>query len=195
MRAPPTHRPGRQTALLLIDVINAFDFPGATQLFRLAMPAAKHIADLRRRCRAAVIPTIYVNDNFGRWTSDFRTTIARCSRHPTRGAIARLMRPTAGDYFVLKPRHSGFYLTPLELLLRDLGVRRLLLTGFAADMCVLHTAVDAHMRHFDLTVVSDCVAAESEDLGRFALREMKRSFGARIVPSTRLRLPRRSGSG
>lgn len=192
MKRSAIHRPGREAALLLIDVINAFDFAGAGRLFRFAWPAARRIAALRAHCHAAGLPTIYVNDNFGRWTSDFRATVERCARHPVRGAIARLLRPEKSDYFVLKPRHSGFYLTPLELLLRDLGARRLILTGFASDMCVLHTAVDAHMRHFPLTIVSDCVAAESTAINRFALREMERSLAARIVQSRHLRIARRT---
>lgn len=191
MRRTAIHRPGASAALLLIDVINAFEFSGAARLLRFARPAARRIAALRARCHAAGLATIYVNDNFGRWTSDFRATIERCGRHRARGSIARLLRPESRDYFVLKPRHSGFFLTPLELLLRDLRVRRLILTGFASDMCVLHTAVDAHMRNFRLTVVSDCVAAESAAINRFALREMERTLGARVVPSRRMQIDRR----
>lgn len=184
------HRPGPRAALLLIDVINPFNFEGAPALFRSAVPAARRIAVFAERCRRAGVPRIYVNDNFGKWTSDFRATVERSARDPKRGSIARLLRPGPGTHFVLKPRHSGFYLTPLELLLRDLKTRRLMLAGFATDMCVLHTAVDAHMRQFKLTVLSDCVAAESPELNRFALREMRRSFGATIVRSTQIRLTR-----
>ena len=171
-------------ALLLIDVINDFDFPGNESLLRFALPAARNIARLRSKLKKRGIPVIYVNDNFGRWQSDFRQQIDRCSSAECAGyEVARLLLPSADDYFVLKPKHSGFYSTSLEVLLGYLGVDTLILTGFAGDICVLYTANDAYMRDFKLIVPSDCVASESGAKNRDALAQMKDRLKARVVLS------------
>jgi nicotinamidase-related amidase len=165
-------------ALLLIDVINPFTFDGATALLRSALPAARRIRVLKQRAREARLPIVYVNDNFGQWQSDFRSTVRHCEESGRGAEIVALLRPQPDEYFVLKPRHSGFYLTPLEMLLHDLHVNALILTGFATNMCVLFTAADAHMRYFALSVPSDCVAAERADLSCSALDHMRRAFHA-----------------
>jgi nicotinamidase-related amidase len=181
------HRALTSAALLLIDVINPFDFERAAQLYERALPAARRVHLLRRRARRRRLPIIYVNDNFGHWRSDFRETVRQALVHGyDKGRIARLLRPSQADYFVLKPRHSGFYLTPLELLLHALDVETVILTGFATDICVLYTAADAHMRGFRLVVPRDCVAAEDDTLHRFALAEMERVCKADTRPSDAL---------
>jgi nicotinamidase-related amidase len=176
-------------ALLLVDVINDLDFEGGAELLAQARPAAKRIAALKRRARVAGIPAIYVNDNFGRWQSDFKALVAHCLRDGVRGApLARLLRPARHDYFVLKPKHSGFYSTPLALLLAHLGARTLILTGFAGDSCVLATANDAHMRDYRLVVPEDCTAAKSGEANRRALTLMRTVLEADTTPSTELDL-------
>ena len=106
----------KNDALVLIDVINQFDFPQAEALLRFAMPGAARIAELKERARRAQIPTIYANDNFGRWRSDFRQQIETCLKKSRRGRqIVELLRPDEDDYFVLKPMHSGFFSTTLEV--------------------------------------------------------------------------------
>jgi len=118
-------------ALLLVDVINDFEFPGGAELLRHALPAAKRIAALKNRCRRAGIPAIYINDNFGKWRSDFKSLVSHCLKDKTRGQkIVELLKPERDDYFVLKPKHSGFYSTTLDLLLQYLGTETLILTGF-----------------------------------------------------------------
>jgi nicotinamidase-related amidase len=118
-----------RVALLLIDVINDLEFEGGNELFRTALAAADNIAQLRKRATRAGIPVIYVNDNFGRWRSDFKRIVTHCLEDDVRGRpIAELLSPGDDDYFVLKPKHSGFFSTTLDLLLEYLGVRRLLLT-------------------------------------------------------------------
>jgi len=130
-----------------------------------------------------------VNDNFGRWQSDFRAQYRKCASESSLGSpVARLLQPAHDDYFVLKPKHSAFYSTSLETLLRYLGARRLILTGFAADICVLFTANDAYMRDFELIVPSDCVAAETAVAKRRACDQMKRFLRADIRPSRSLRI-------
>jgi nicotinamidase-related amidase len=99
-----------ETALLLIDVINDLEFPTGPQLLRSALAAGRRLRDLKRRAKRAGVPCIYVNDNFGRWRSDFSAQVKHCLRDGTRGAaLVELLLPEADDYFVLKPKHSGFY--------------------------------------------------------------------------------------
>jgi nicotinamidase-related amidase len=163
------------TALLLIDVINDFAFPKGRQLLRFAVPAARRIARLKETLRRRRIPAIYVNDNFGRWQSDFQGLYRKCASSESMGApVAEILKPGPDDYFVLKPKHSGFYSTSLEVLLGFLGAKRLILTGFAADICVLFTANDAYMRGFEVFVPSDCIASETATAKSAARAQMQR---------------------
>jgi nicotinamidase-related amidase len=178
----------KNDALVLIDVINDFDFPRANALLRSALPAAKRIAALKERARRAQVPAIYANDNFGRWRSDFRQQIAHCLRGDRPGRnIVELLKPAEDDYFVLKPMHSGFFSTTLEVLLERLEICRLILVGFAADICVLYTANDAYMRDFKVAVPSDCVAAETKRHYRFALEHVAQRLKADTRPSAKVR--------
>jgi nicotinamidase-related amidase len=178
----------KRDALVLIDVINDFDFPRAEALLRFAMPAAKRIAALKLRAKRAQVPAIYANDNFGRWRSDFRQQIEHCLKKNRPGRdIVELLKPADDDYFVLKPMHSGFFSTTLEVLLERLEVRRLVLVGFAADICVLYTANDAYMRDFKVAVPSDCVASETNRQYRFALEHIAQRLKADTRPSGRVR--------
>ena len=186
-----SHFPKTRTALLLIDVINPFDFPGGRPFARKATRPATKIAALRVRAKRAKLPVVYVNDNLGKWRSDVSTLVAYCSAPGMPGAsICNMLAPSGGDYVVLKSTLSGFYQTPLETMLRLGGVRHLILTGFAADNCVLFTAADAYMRDFRLSVPVDCIAAESTKATRNALGTMQRLFGASTTRSDKLRLSR-----
>src|ERR1044072_5155684 len=177
-------------ALLLIDVINDLDFPEANQLLRYARPMARKLLRLKQRAKKAGVPVIYVNDNFGRWRSDFRRQVAHCLREKSRGReIASLLQPEEDDYFVLKPKHSGFFSTTLETLLRYLGSRKLILTGIAGNFCVLFTANDAYMRDYELIIPSDCTVSNSVAENREALALMRKFLKADIRPSSKLRLP------
>jgi nicotinamidase-related amidase len=176
-------------ALLLIDVINDLEFDGGEALLMQALPMATQIAALKRRAKHAGIPAIYVNDNFGRWQSDFAKLLTHCLEDGVRGQpLAEQLRPEGDDYFVLKPKHSGFYATTLELLLRYLHVTTVILTGLTGDICVLFTANDAYMRDLHLVVPADCVASQDPDENRHALRHMARVLKADIRPSTALNL-------
>jgi nicotinamidase-related amidase len=176
-------------ALLLIDVINDLEFDAGATLLRRALPAARRIAALKERAARAGVPVIYVNDNFGKWRSDFRTLVAHCLDDGVRGEpLARLLAPGREEYFVLKPMHSGFYGTTLALLLRHLGVDTLVLTGFTADTCVLFTANDAYMRGFRLYVPVDCVASVDPRIERRALQHLKAVVKADLRRSNRLDL-------
>jgi nicotinamidase-related amidase len=185
LRLPP------ESALLLIDVVNPFDFPGARSLLRRATPAAQRIADLKQRAARSGVPAIYVNDNYGDWHAAFAELVERCTARGAPGCrIVEALRPRRADFHVLKPRHSGFHSTSLAVLLERLGVRCVVLTGMAAHICVLFTAIDAHMRGLELVVPSDCVASESARQERYALAQMAEVLGARVAPSRRLRFSR-----
>ena len=182
--APDSHR----TALLLIDVINPLDFPEADQLLQSALPAARRIAALTARARAAGLPVVYVNDNFGRWRSDFRQVVEACEQEDCKGRpIAQLLRPQDEDYFVLKPKHSGFFSSTLELLLAKLRARQVVLTGFAGNICVLFTANDAYMRDLELVVPRDCCASNTAHDNEHALTQMRTLLKAETAPSQALR--------
>jgi nicotinamidase-related amidase len=175
--------------LLIIDMINDLEFPGGEALFSYALPAAQHIAALKQRAQAAAAPVIYANDNFGRWRSDFREVVNHCLHDGVRGQqLAELLAPDRDDYFVLKPKHSAFFVTTLETLLKHLGAQDLILTGIAGDNCVLFTANDAYMRDFNLYVPADCVASISAEENLRALAYMQRVVKADIRPSVELDL-------
>jgi nicotinamidase-related amidase len=177
-------------ALLLIDVINDLEFPEGDQLLRHALPMARQIAALKRRARQEGVPVIHVNDNFGRWRSDFNAQVEHCLQDGVRGKpVVELLRPDEDDYFVLKPKHSGFFSTTLDILLKYLGVKAVVLTGMAANICVLFTANDAYMRDLHLAVPSDCVASNTEEENRYALDQMRKVLKADTRPSTELSFP------
>src|SRR4029453_5155967 len=135
--------PRAKTALLLVDVINLFDFPRGAAFARRALGPARNIRRLCDRAHRGGVPVIYVNDNWGRWRSDFKTIVADCSRPDRPGArIATLLAPTPGDFFVHKPHLSGFHDTPLDTLLQTGEVQTVIVTGFAADNCVFFTAAE-----------------------------------------------------
>jgi nicotinamidase-related amidase len=174
-------------ALLLIDWINDLEFDSGAALLQRALPAAKATAALRKRAKAAGVPVIYCNDNFGRWRSDFRSILERCLEGDVRGRpIAELLVPDEDDYFVLKPKHSGFHSTTLEVLLAHLGAATLILTGIAGNFCVLFTAHDAYMRDFRIVVPEDCIASEAEADDRYALAHMADTCKADILPSAQI---------
>lgn len=176
-------------ALLIVDVINDLEFDEGEELLRHAMPAAKRLKALKTRFREAGLPVIYANDNFGRWQSDFHAQVNHCLKDHVRGyPIVKLLKPESEDYFVLKPKHSAFYSTTLDLLLSHLQVESLVITGFATDMCVLFTSNDAYMRDFRVYVPSDCVAANTKQRSEESLALMKRVLKADVRPSTKLDL-------
>lgn len=175
------------TALLLIDVINDLAFDGSEALVAQAEPMALRLAALKRRTSAAGIPAIYINDNFGQWRSDFRTTVAHCLSPSSPGRrVSRRLRPTSRDYFVLKPKHSGFFGTTLHTLLETLGIRRVILTGIAGNICVLFTANDAYMRDLALFAPADCIVSNTAADNDHALRQIATVLKGDVTDSWRL---------
>jgi nicotinamidase-related amidase len=174
-------------ALVLVDVINDFEFETAEPLFAAALPAARVLKTLKERAKRARVPVLYVNDNFGKWQSDFNKLLEHCIDDDVRGRpIAQLLQPDADDYRLLKPKHSGFYSTTLSLLLDHLGAQTLVMGGFAMDACVLFTAADAFMRDKKLIIPSDGVASDSPDANQKALDIAIKVMKAEVMPAAQI---------
>ena len=157
--------PRSPRALLLVDFINPLDFPGAQDLAPGALQAAAATLALRRQLEAEGTPVIYANDNFGSWRSDFNSLVRQLRESEgTAAEIANMLQPGREDLTVLKPRHSAFFGSPLEILLDLMGVNELVITGLSTDICVKMTAMDAFLRDYRIRVPANCTAAET--LGR-----------------------------
>lgn len=173
---------------MLIDVINDLSFPGSKALIEQAEIMAPRLAAFRRRAARAGVPVIYVNDNFGKWRSDFRQTVTHCTAPASPGhRVAKRLRPTPRDYFVLKPKHSGFYGTTLATLLEELRIRRVIVTGIAGNICVLFTANDAYMRGLRIYAPADCIVSLTAEENALALQQIERVLKGVTPPSTAMR--------
>ncbi len=178
-----------KTALLILDAINPFDFEGAQDIADAAVAASAVIAGVRDEADALTLPTIYVNDNYGHWGSEKAQIVRDAAKgSETAATIIGRLAPRPADYFVIKPHFSGFYATNLTALLDRLEIGRLVLTGYAADICVLFTAADAHMRGYDLWIPADATASETEAHKRWALEIMAKSMDAATAATTALPL-------
>lgn len=175
-------------ALLLIDVLTTFEFPDGEAILRGALAMRNSLIELKTRCRELDIPVLYVNDNFGDWRSEKEVLMGRCIE--AKGSeFVRPLLPNSEDYFVLKPLHSAFYMTPLEVLLQNLDVEILILTGLTSNSCITVTAHDANMRGFDVYVPPDCSCARSAKEHTGALKQLEAVAGVNLRRSAALRLP------
>lgn len=176
-----------KTVLLLIDIISDFEFENGAEMFEYALPTARNIAELKKKAEKAKIATIYINDNFGKWRDGFKETIKYCLKENVRGCeIAKMLKPDKNDYFVLKPKHSAFYSTALDLLLGELKADTLIICGYSTNICVLFTANDAYMRGYKLFVPEDCVAAVKPKENKYTLNYIERVLKADTRPSAEI---------
>ncbi|QOY38187.1 isochorismatase family cysteine hydrolase [Anaerobacillus isosaccharinicus] len=179
---------GEMKALLIIDIINHFQFEDGDKLREQTIPVAEKIAKLKLNAKEHKLPVIYVNDNFKNWHADFRDLVSYCLRNDQLGqSIVELLKPDKDDYHILKPSYSGFYATPLHLLLEQLNVNSLIITGIAGNMCVQFTANDAFMLNYKLYIPADCVASNSIETNQVALEQMKSILKADIRPSYQIK--------
>jgi len=173
---------------LLIDVLTTFQFPDGDAILQGALKIRDALVKLKARARELRIPDLYVNDNFGDWRSEKEVLMGRCLE--AKGAqFVKPLLPDSEDYFVLKPMHSAFYMTPLEVLLQHLEVETLILTGLTSNSCITVTAHDANMRGFDIYIPSDCSCARNPQEHAQALAQLEAMAGARLLRSTSLKLP------
>lgn len=178
---PLALRRAMKAALLIVDVINRLDFDGAEALIEPALRMAERLATLRERADRAGVPVIYVNDNFDDWERDFSALVEDIVERDLPGRpLVELLRPREGDLYILKPRHSGFHSTPLEILLARLEVERLVICGLQTHICVLFTAHAAHMRGYEIVVPGDCSAAETKADHEAALRLLSSGLGIEV---------------
>ena len=191
----PPKLPRAHRVLLLVDFINPLDFAGGEYLAPHALEAARAAAALKERLTADGAVAIFANDNYGVWQSDFHTMVSTCLGLPgPAGEIARLLYPQARDLTILKPRHSAFYASPLELLLTEMQARDLVICGLATDICVQMTAMDAFLREYRIWVPADCTAAESEDAKAASLAYMANVLKCDTAPSS-ASAPQRRAAG
>lgn len=183
----PAKVPRSPRVLVLVDFINPLNFPGAEKLAPFALKAARATLRLRERLEAGKVTVVYANDNYGAWQSDFQAQVAQCcAREDASGEIARMLAPRPGDVTLLKPRHSAFYCTALELLLKEMGARDLILAGLATDMCVQMTAADAFLRGYEgVWVPPECTAAETLQAKAASIRYMRDVLKCDVRPASR----------
>ncbi|MER6611863.1 cysteine hydrolase family protein [Streptomyces xantholiticus] len=168
------------SALIVIDMINTYDHADADLLLPSVTQAVPAVVRLLDRARSQHVPVIYVNDNFGEWRSH-HGEILRTALSGDHADLVEPLRPDDDSLFVVKARHSIFFETPLAYLLGQLDVRHVVLCGQVTEQCILYSALDAHIRHLDVSVPRDAVAHIHEDLADAALRMMERNMGAEIV--------------
>ncbi|WP_407840626.1 isochorismatase family cysteine hydrolase [Streptomyces sp. DSM 116496] len=170
------------SALVVIDMLNAYDHEDADALVPSVARALPAVVDLLAEARDRDLPVIYANDNFGKWRSHHGEILDVALTGP-HADLVEPVRPDESAYFVVKARHSVFYETPLAYLLGSLGVDHLVLCGQVTEQCVLYSALDAHIRSLSVTVARDAVAHIHQDLADAALRMMEINMSARVVPA------------
>ncbi|UTR15797.1 cysteine hydrolase [Salipaludibacillus sp. LMS25] len=175
-------------ALVFVDMISDFSFKDGDKLFPHTFMAAQKMAQLKAGAKKLNIPTLYVNDNYGRWQSDFPGIVEEMKQSEQGKKIINLLQPDNDDYFILKPQYSAFFMTPLELLLDYLNVKSLIICGVAGNRCIHFTANDAYMRGYKLYIPSDCTASNSQEENDEALHLMAHVLKATIQPSEELDL-------
>ncbi|BCB01887.1 isochorismatase family cysteine hydrolase [Bacillus sp. KH172YL63] len=172
----------KDTALLVIDIMNPFDFSHGETLAHHTRNIVGPINALRRYCQQHRHPTIYINDHYELWKADYKEIYQKCHNEVSDGIMTPL-QPKEEDFFLIKPKHSAFYGTALNTLLHHLSVKNLIITGIAGNICVLFTANDAYMREFSLMVPGDAIASVSEEDNHYALTMMKNVLKASIAPT------------
>jgi nicotinamidase-related amidase len=168
------------TALIVVDMLNRYDHEDAEPLkqsVRARLPAMRRLIDAARE---RDVLTVYVNDNYGDWSANGPSLVrdALAAKEPE---LVEPVVPDADAPFVIKARHSIFYQTQMEYLLRQEGIERIVLLGQVTEQCILYSALDAYVRHFEVVVAPDAVAHIHDDLARAALRMMEINMRARLV--------------
>lgn len=169
------------TAIIFIDLINDFQFDGGDKLRSHTEEILPNLLKLRHIAETHQLPIIYVNDHYHLWTSDIPSIVQHCTNEKNHHIIKQI-KPSANDYFFIKPQHSAFFQTPLKALLDELRITKIILAGIAGDICVLFTAKDAYMYNFTMHIPKNCMASEEKDGNDYALYLMKSVMKADIAP-------------
>lgn len=167
-------------ALLIVDMINNFEFDMGETLAKKTEKIVPHILSLKEHARQNEWPIIYINDHYGLWQADIKNIQQECTNERSKDIITKIA-PVDADYFLIKPKHSAFYETALHTLLTELQVRHIIITGIAGNICVLFTANDAYMREYSITIPKDCIASNSDEDNEFTLTMMENVLFAEIT--------------
>jgi nicotinamidase-related amidase len=178
---------GDGTGVVVVDMLNPYEHDDADKLAESVAEAAPRIAELISRARAADVPVLYVNDNYGDWNTSC-AELAERALAGRRPELVEPLLPQPGDAFVIKARHSIFYSTPLEYLLQSMDVGRIVIAGQATEQCILYSALDGYVRHFSVAVPRDGVAHIHEHLARAAIEMMERNMHAEIATAGSVQL-------
>ncbi|MGB3356243.1 MAG: isochorismatase family cysteine hydrolase [Mycobacterium sp.] len=169
------------TAVLVIDMMNTYRHPDAELLIPHVSEIMDPLSDLVTRARKRDdVDLIYVNDNYGDFTAQ-PSDLVQSALNGARPDLVEPVAPGADFRFVSKVRHSAFYASPLDYLLGRLSCHRVILTGQVTEQCILYSALDAYIRHFEVIVPRDAVAHIDSELGEAALRMMERNMRAELV--------------
>jgi nicotinamidase-related amidase len=170
------------SALIVVDMLNSYEHDDADRLTKSVERIVEPLSDLIARAEQDGTEIIYVNDNYGDWNSSQEELANRALKGARPDLVEPLLPPDSAD-FVLKARHTIFYMTPLEYLLGQKEIDHLVLTGQVTEQCILYSALDAYVRHLKVTVPRDAVAHIHEDLAEAAFRMMEINMGAEITAS------------
>jgi nicotinamidase-related amidase len=171
------------TALVVVDMLNTYEHEDAeklTQSVREVLPNIEQLID--RAADADDVEVVYVNDLYGQWNAG-RTELLERVMHGRYRDLVEPVAPAEDAIFIVKARHSIFYETPLEYMLRQQGIEKLVLVGQVTEQCILYSALDAYIRHMQVVVPRDAVAHIHEDLADAALRMMQINMRAEVVPA------------
>ena len=176
-----------RSALVVVDMLNPYDHEDADRLVESVQDVIEPIAGLVERASDAGVEVIYVNDNYGDWNSS-QEELAEAALKGRRPDLVEPILPPEDADFVIKARHTIFYMTPLEYLLGQKEIGHLVLAGQVTEQCILYSALDAYVRHLDVTIPTDGVAHIHEDLAQAAMKMMARNMRAELVPAAECRL-------
>jgi nicotinamidase-related amidase len=175
------------TAVCVIDMLNSYDHEDADVLTANVEKVVEPIAALVERADGEAAETIYVNDNYGDWNSSQEELAKRAMAGRRPDLVEPLLPPDNAD-FVIKARHTIFFMTPLEYLLSQKEIDHLVLVGQVTEQCILYSALDAYVRHLRVTVPPDGVAHIHADLADAALKMMERNMRAELTGCADCRL-------
>ena len=168
-----------QSALLIIDIINDFQFKHGKALAEKTYAICPNIVKLKETMQKKHMPIIYINDHYDLWQADYNKIMDNC-RNSLSASIIAALSPDDEDFFLIKPKHSAFFGTALHTLLSQLKVKNLILTGIAGNICVLFTANDAYMREYGLSIPNDAIASADDQDNAYALRMMENVLKADV---------------
>jgi nicotinamidase-related amidase len=168
------------SALIVVDMLNHYEHPDADLLIASVRERLPAVRELIERARDADVLTIYVNDNHGDWSAGRPEVSERALAGKAPDLIEPIL-PEPSLPFVVKARHSIFYETQLEYLLRQEEIERIVLTGQVTEQCILYSALDAYVRHFSVGIAEDAIAHIHPELAEAALRMMERNMNAEIA--------------